>query len=161
MSKRPTHALVIALSFLVCCGQNGSSAGCNPPPAPPPGPNVAAIAGGIAAGAAATAVILISVDHAHHNLKGCVFESPGGLQLRTEDKKDYELTGSTKNLAVGNRVHLKGDRQKHDKGTEQIFLVKELKKSYGPCSVLNASAPSTGAPQKPAPANSASSETQP
>jgi len=148
MSKRPTHALVIALSLLICCGQNGSSAGCTPPQpvhVGPSGGEIAAVAIGV--GAAATAVILVSVNHAHHNLKGCLFNTPDGVHLRTDELKDYSLAGSTNNLAVGNKVHLKGDREKRQKGaSEQVFLVKELKKNYGPCSVLAASVPSPGVP---------------
>ena len=146
MSKRPVLSVVTALSLLICCGQNGSTAGCNPPP-PPPTPNVAAIAGGVVGAAAVTAVILVSVNHAHHNLKGCLFNTPDGVHLRTDELKDYSLAGSTNNLAVGNKVHLKGDREKRQKGaSEQVFLVKELKKNYGPCSVLAASVPSPGVP---------------
>jgi hypothetical protein len=161
MSKRPTLSLTIALALLFCCGANTTT--CNPPPPTNTGPNVAAIAVGVVAGAAATAVILVSVNHAHHNLKGCVFSTPNGLQLRTEDLKDYTLTGSTTNLAVGNSVRLHGDRQKHDKTApgEQIFLVKELKKNYGPCTVLAASIPSPGVPVTSPPSSSTSAQAHP
>ena len=162
MSKRPIFSLTIVLSVLFCCGQSATS--CNNTSQPthigPSGAEVAGAVVGVAA-VATTAVVLVSVNHSHHNLKGCVFSGPNGLQLRTQDMKDYALTGSTTNLAVGNSVHLHGDRQKHEKGTEQIFLVKELKKSYGPCSVLLASTPSAGAAQKPAPTNSTSGEAHP
>ena len=133
MSRRPALSLTIALSILFCCGANTTSCNTTPPPANHD-PNVAAIAAGVVAGAAATAVILVSVNHAHHNLKGCVFSTPGGLELRTEDLKDYTLTGSTTNLAVGNSIRLHGDRQKHDKTApgEEVFLVKELKRTTAP-----------------------------
>jgi hypothetical protein len=156
MSKRPlslTGFILIALSLFVCgaatsgsCNNSSSNQSLNLP-----GPTSGEIAGvAVGVGAAATAVVLVSVNHAHHTLKGCVFNGPSGLQLRTEELRDYVLTGSTTNLEVGSTVRLHGDRQKHDKAASatQVFLVKELKKSYGPCSVLAASIPSPGVPAR-------------
>ena len=158
MSKRPTLSLVISLSLLFCIGADTTT--CNPPPQN--NGNGAVIAAGVIVGVGATAVILVSVNHAHHTLKGCVFSSPEGLKLRTDDLRNYTLAGSTTNLAVGNKVRLHGDRQKKEKdAAEQVFLVKELKKSYGPCDVLAASVSSPGVPAKPAPPTPAATRTQP
>lgn len=148
MSKRPALSLSISLALLVCCGATGGSCNTNTNQdhIGPSGGEIAAVAVGV--GAAVTAVVLIEVNHSHHTLKGCVFSNPSGLELRTADQKVYSLAGTTTDLTPGRSVSLHGDRQKHDKSAvgDQVFLVKEVKKNYGPCQVL-ASNPSTRAPQ--------------
>ena len=165
MSKRPVLSLtIIVLSLFICCGATSGSCNNSNQSFNLPGPSAGEIAGvAVGVGAAVTAVVLIEVNHSHHTLKGCLFDSPGGgLQLRTEALKDYTLAGSTANLAVGNSVRLHGDREKRDKNASvgQVFRVKELKKNYGPCSVLAASVPSPGVPPS-SPKSSMQSQTHP
>jgi hypothetical protein len=140
---RPAHAIALALSLLLCCGATSGS--CNTSNEHI-GPSTGEVVGvGIAAVAVVAAVIIIPVEinKSHHTLKGCVYSTPAGLELRTTDNKTYALSGTTTDLAPGNTVRLHGNRQKQNKSTpgDQVFLVQKMQKNYGPCQALAQSVP--------------------
>lgn len=149
MNSWPAKALTISLSLFVCCGAtsgscNNSNSNFNI------GPSTGEVVGAtVAVGAViATAIIVpVEINKHQHNIQGCVYTTPNGLELRTSDQKVYVLSGATANVSPGTTVRLHGDRQKHDKNSsgDQVFLVKEIKKSSGPCTVLNASTPASAA----------------
>ena len=69
-------------------------------------------------------------------IKGCVTSGPSGLALQDQspDSTVYKLTGDTAGIKAGDRVKLKGKRQKKTSATaQQEFFVEELKKDYGAC----------------------------
>ena len=150
MSKRPTAALILGLSLLVCCGATSGS--CNSSNDNfQIGPSTGEVVGvSIAAVAVVAAAIIIPVEisKSHHTLKGCILSTPAGLELRTTDNKTYALSGSTADLAPGNTVRIHGDRQKHDKNTpgDQVFVIQKMQKNHGPCQALTAPAPHATAP---------------
>jgi hypothetical protein len=86
------------------------------------------------------AVVLVEVNHSHHNLKGCVFNGSNGLELRTDDNKTYALSGTTNDIAPGNTLRLHGDHKKLPKGAsaDPEFIVQKMQKNYGPCQALAA-----------------------
>lgn len=147
MRLRPTTALTLSLSVIICCGATGGS--CNSSNdnfsfGPSKGEVVGAAVG---AGALIAAAIIIPVEisKSHHTLKGCIFSTPAGLELRTTDNKTYALSGTTADIAPGSTLRLHGNRQKHDKNSpgDQVFIVQKMQKNYGPCQAL---APATPAP---------------
>lgn len=154
MLDRVAKPLSLALLALVCCGAsdsscNSSNQSVNIPPSAGQAAGILIVAGAVVA----TAIIVpIEIHKHHHALNGCVYSTPNGLELRTSDEKVYTLSGETASVKPGMIVRLHGDRQKHDKNSpgDQVFLVKEIKKTSGPCPVANASislapsAPSAG-----------------
>lgn len=160
MPSRSAIILTLTLSPLILCG--ATSGGCNAPSGSigPSGTEVAFVAVGVGAVVAIAIIVPIEANKAHHTLNGCVYSTPTGLELRTSDQKVYALSGATAKVAPGTIVRLHGDRQKHDKNApgDQVFLVKEIKKTSGPCTVLNASTPTppstpTASPVAPAKSN--------
>jgi hypothetical protein len=145
---RPATPIALVLSFLVCCGATGGS--CNTS-GDTLGPSKGEVVGiGIAAVAVVAAAIIIPVEvsKSHHTLKGCIFSTPAGLELRTTKNKTYALSGTLADITPGNTLRLHGDREKHDKNAtgDQVFLVQKMQKNYGPCQAL---APSGPAPPQP------------
>lgn len=138
MSLRPATAITLALTLIVCCGATSGSCNSSNESIGPSKGEVIGI--GIAAVAVVAAVIIIPVEvsKSHHTLKGCIFSTPSGLELRTTENKTYALSGTTTDLAPGSTVRLHGDRQKHDKNAtgDQVFLVQKMQKNYGPCQAL-------------------------
>jgi hypothetical protein len=102
------------------------------------GPSNGQVAGAvIGVGAAIAVVTLVSVEHSHHSLKGCVFADPSGLRLLTSDSKLYAIDGDVANVKAGDKVTLHGSRVKRAKNSiePQTFVVQKLRKDYGPCQV--------------------------
>jgi len=118
-------------------------------PAPAPSHKTAEIVGiAILAGVVLGTVVLIEM-HSHHSLKGCVSSGPSGLQLQNvKDGKTYTLVGSIAQAQPGEILQLHGSKEKvrkrkhhQDSGDDLTFVVKSVKKDYGPCP-SNAVAPS-------------------
>jgi hypothetical protein len=72
-----------------------------------------------------------------HTVKGCVSDSPDGLQFHTQDGKTFVLLGNTTNIKANTKIKVTGKKRKKIGGiTDQpSFVVEKLDKSYGPCSV--------------------------
>jgi hypothetical protein len=120
-----------------CCGPSDPNCR-NVSFGPSEGEIIAATVGIVAAVGVTTAVI-IDVEHSHHNIKGCIFSDPDGLQIQDAGThKEFILTGATSELKEGNLVRIHGSRAKKQGGnkTEQVFVVQSLKKSYGACSLI-------------------------
>jgi hypothetical protein len=69
-------------------------------------------------------------------IKGCTVSGRDGLTLQDEsaDPTVYTLTGNTANVRPGNRVKLKGKRQKRAAANApREFVVAEINKDYGAC----------------------------
>ena len=145
MRLRPATPIALILSLLICCGATGGS--CNNNNSFNVGPSKGEVVGVAVAAVAVVAVAIIipvEVSKSHHTLKGCIFSTASGLELRTIDNKTYALSGTMTDVTPGNTLRLHGDRQKHDKNAtgEQLFLVQKMQKNYGPCQALAPSAPS-------------------
>jgi hypothetical protein len=137
------------LSLLLCCG--ATSGGCDTSNERIGPSNGQVVGVGIAAVAVVAAVIIIPIEinKSHHTLKGCVFSTPAGLELRTTDNKTYALSGSATDVAPGNTLRLHGNRQKPDTSAagDQVFFVQKMQKNYGPCQALaQAAPPASGSP---------------
>jgi len=120
-----------------------------PTPAPASSHKTAEIVGiAILAGVVVGTVILIEM-HSHHSLKGCISSGSGGLQLQNlKDGKTYNLVGSVADAQPGQILQLRGSREKtrkkkhHEESDGELtFVVKNVKKDYGPCPA-GAAAPS-------------------
>jgi hypothetical protein len=105
------------------------------------GPSTGEVVGiGVAIGATIVigTVVLVHVNHSHHEIRGCVTSGPNGLQVENEsDKKIYTLIGVPSNVKVGDIVKVHGDKEKQAKGSpaNQDFKVEKMSKDYGPCKV--------------------------
>ena len=131
----------IALMFTGCCTTNDPNCK-NVSFGPSTGEIVAATVGVVAAVGVTTAVV-IEVEHSHHNIKGCIFKSPDGLEIQDAGThKKFVLTGATSDLKDGNLVRIHGSRAKKQKEskTDQVFVVQSLKKTYGACTVTPSTA---------------------
>ena len=96
---------------------------------------VEGIAAGIAAGAAAiTIVAIIEVRH-HNSVTGCTVSGPNGLDLKTEDGRDFVLLGATAGIKAGERIKVSGSRKKKVDGVtdRESFVVNKVAKDYGSC----------------------------
>jgi hypothetical protein len=85
--------------------------------------------------------IYFIVRHAHGtSIKGCVAESPTGLQIVSDgDQLAYALTGETGGIKAGERVKLGGTKTKGDANYRK-FTVKKVDREYGAC-VVKAATP--------------------
>jgi hypothetical protein len=145
--RRPATAITLALTLLVCCGAtNGGCNTSNEQIGPSEG-KVVGVAVAAVAVVAAAIIIPIEVSKSHHTVKGCIFNTPTGLELRTDDNKTYALSGATTGLAPGSTIRLHGNKQKQDKNAtgDQVFVIQKMQKNYGPCQAL-ASPQSAAAP---------------
>ena len=142
------HAEVVSSFALlsVLLGATGFLTGCCQPGYPCQntgpislGPSKGEVIGlgvGVLAVSALAVGTAVEVNHAKHNLKGCVTSGPNGPQLANDsDKKTYSLVGKSADLKAGEKVKLNGDKQKKHKGNpgNQEFLVKKVTKDLGPC----------------------------
>ncbi len=138
-ATRTVAALVLAsvascsvLSLDGCKGQNVNFG--------PSGGEIAGIIIGAAVVVGGTTAILVHVNHSHHQVKGCVSSSPNGLQLQTDDKRNWLLTGNTPEIKAGDLVKLNGTklkRPKHSTG-DPTFEVEKINKDFGPCRTVPA-----------------------
>jgi len=97
---------------------------------------VAGVAAGLAAVAVVTTVVLVEVHKAHHTIRGCVTDGPGGLQLTaSSDQKVYDLTGNITNVKAGDIVKVHGAKDKASKSAtrHREFRVEKINRDYGPC----------------------------
>lgn len=97
-----------------------------------------------------TTAVLIEVHHKHHTVKGCVSSGANGLQIESDDKKTYLLTGNTLNIKTDSVLKLHGTKlgkPKHSPGAE-TFKVEKIKKDYGSCRLSPNTSQSTGNPKK-------------
>jgi hypothetical protein len=143
--RRPVATLTLALSLLLCCG--ASSGSCNSSNdnfsvGPTKGQVIGATVGAAAVVAAAI-IIPVEISKSHHTLKGCIFSTPAGLELRTADNKTFALSGTTADIAPGSTVRIHGNRQKHEKNApgDQVFIIQKMQKNYGPCQALASTQP--------------------
>jgi len=148
MRLRPATVITLALTLIICGGATSGSCN-NSNDNFSVGPSKGEVVGVAVAAVAVVAVAIIvpvEISKSHHTLKGCIFSTPAGLELRTTDNNTYALSGTTAGLAPGSTLRLHGDKQKHDKSAtgDQVFVVQKMQKNYGPCQAL--------APAQPAPA---------
>lgn len=138
MRLRPVNATILALTLIICCGATSGSCNTSNDSIGPSKGEVIGAAVGIGAVVAAAIIIPVEISKSHHTLKGCIFSTPAGLELRTVDNKTYALSGTTAGLAPGSTLRVHGDRQKHDKNAsgDQVFVVQKMQKNYGPCQAL-------------------------
>ena len=102
------------------------------------GPSTGEVVGaivGVVAVVGVTTAVLVHVNHSHHQVKGCVSSGPNGLEVQTEGKTTWLLTGNTQGVPVGNLVKFHGTKVKRAKGStgEPTFAVESLRKNYGAC----------------------------
>ncbi len=87
---------------------------------------------GIGVGAAAGVALAYLALH-KSSVIGCVEPSSDGMKLMNErDKKTYAILAGTEDLKAGERVELRGKRNKDNSGMLD-FHVQKLVKDYGPC----------------------------
>jgi hypothetical protein len=147
---RPTGIVSMCALAAVITGTGTPIQGCKPAPQPS---HAGAEAGGIAAvaGVAVAAVILVSIEKDHHNIKGCVIAGESGLELlNKKDGKTYKLLGATQGTMPGDIVRLHGSKEKEKNGSadDPSFVVQQVTRTYGPCKVAPAPAPTAAnAPQ--------------
>jgi hypothetical protein len=90
---------------------------------------VAAIGAGIGIG-------VYYAFHHGHSLNGCAVTGSDGLQLQNRgDGQTYSLSGEIAAIKPGERVRVKGKKVKNSSGATQHFVVENLSKDYGACSV--------------------------
>src|SRR5260370_19724429 len=92
-----------------------------------------------------TTAVLIEVHHKHHTVKGCVSSGANGLQVESDDKKTYLLTGNTLNIKTDTLLKLHGAKlrnPKHSAGAP-TFEVEKVSKDYGPYRVSPKTSQST------------------
>src|SRR5215469_12776803 len=133
---RTISVATFSLLLSGCCGPNDPNCR-NFNIGPSEGEIIAATVGIVAAVGVTTAVV-IEVEHSHHNIKGCIFNSPDGLEIEDAGThKKFMLTGTTSELKEGTLVRIHGSRAKKQGGSknEQVFVVQSLKKTYGACPV--------------------------
>jgi hypothetical protein len=71
--------------------------------------------------------------HKHPSITGCVLSGADGLILQNDkDKKIYALSGDSATLKAGERVTVKGKKQKDSSG-KVSFQVEKLTKDFGTC----------------------------
>ena len=131
---RTVAGSLLCAALLGCCGANDPN--CKDQRIGPSGAEVAGIAIGI--GAVATTAIVLGVHHAHHTLKGCVVDAPGGLQLHSKGGKGtYLLAGSMDSIKAGDLISVHGEEEKDGRGTTAIprFRVEHVNKDYGACKI--------------------------
>ena len=129
---RAVAAFLVFAGFLGCCQPNDPN--CKTERIGPSGAEVFGVALGV--GAVAATSVVLGVQHAHHTLKGCVVDTPAGLELHTKGGQGaYVLGGSTGGIKAGERVSLHGKREKQKKGSVAApqFKVEHENKDYGPC----------------------------
>jgi hypothetical protein len=133
MFRRTGIFSMVAVSLFLFCGQTAPATCNNAQIGPSKGAVIGtgvAVVGVIVIGT----VVLVHVHNSHHNIKGCVVAGPKGVEIRTDDSKNYALTGDT-NVKVGDLVRVHGSKIKKVKNStdDQTFMVEKLNKDYGPC----------------------------
>ena len=126
----------LALVLTGCCAPNAPNCQ-NESIGPSEGEVVGAIVGVVAVVGVATAVI-ITADHTHHNIKGCILTTPAGLEIADANtRKRFLLSGATSDLKDGSLVRIHGSREKkpHGSASDQGFVVQSLTKNYGACTM--------------------------
>jgi hypothetical protein len=127
---------MIGLSVYLLCGAQSSPQACQQQRIGPSGGQVAAGVAIVAAVVVGT-VVLVEVHKNHHRVKGCVFDGPSGIELRTggDTPKVYSLAGDASKITVGDMVRLHGNKVKKTKDSagDQTFTVEKITKDYGPC----------------------------
>jgi hypothetical protein len=145
---RPLGAVTFAtLTFFLCSGF-AAPQGCDTSNTGSDhlGRDVALASVGVGAVVVGT-VVLVHENKVHHNVTGCVYQTPEGLEIRTSDNKSFRLEGDVTTLKQGDMLALGGQRVKRDKHSpgDQVFEVAKLKKDKGPCTVPSPVTPPTPA----------------
>jgi hypothetical protein len=140
---------MVALGSFLCCGATAPD-GCQQS-SPPPESHVPAEIAGVAAGIAVVTVVLIGTHHDRHNIKGCVFNGPNGIEVQTSEGKNYSLEGITPNIKVGDLVQLYGSkiRKAKDSKADQVFMIEKLNRDRGPCHITPTTSPAAATPSSP------------
>jgi len=97
-----------------------------------------------------TAAVLAEVHHKHHTVKGCVSLGANGLQVESDDKKTYLLTGNTQDIKINSLLKLHGTKLRKPKNSasSRIFAVEKISKDYGSCSVSPNDGQTTADPKR-------------
>ena len=127
-------ALALLSLFVSGCCQAGSD--CKSFQIGPTTGEIVGISVGAVAGTALVVGTVVAVNHDRHILKGCVSPGPDGLQLtRDSDKKVFSLVSAPADIQPGEKVKLRGTKQKKQKGSpgNQQFVVQRVTKDFGRC----------------------------
>ena len=97
----------------------------------------AAIGVGIVAVAVGIGVVVYLTFRQPPTITGCAVAGATGLTLQSEgDHQTFFLTGDTTAIKPGDRVKVKGKKQKKDAAGNHPFLVSGLKKDFGACTAV-------------------------
>ena len=100
------------------------------------GPSKGEVIGIIAGAAAAIGVggyLIYRASHKYALIQGCVTSGQNGLSLQNEkDKKTYALSGDSSALRAGQRLVVRGKKQKDSSG-KVAFQVQKVQKDLGEC----------------------------
>lgn len=149
MLRRSGRVTFAAVSSLLLGGASSPS-GCNTS-----NDKINIVSGGEIAGAVAGlagvvvgTIVIVEVNKSHHTIQGCVTVGPQGILVHNEgDKKTYSLTGITARVKVGDKVRVKGRKNKKQKDSagDEDFIVTKISRDYGPCKAPDPSPVSTAA----------------
>lgn len=137
MPRKTGIISMLALSSFLLCGATAPVT-CKENNIGPSTGEVVGIGVGIGAAVVIGTVVLVHVNHSHHEIRGCVSSGPNGLQVQNDsDKKLYTLIGVPANVKVGDIVKVHGDKEKQPKGSTatEEFKVEKMSRDYGPCKV--------------------------
>jgi hypothetical protein len=94
----------------------------------------AGIIAGFVAVVAGVSIIVYFAVRTPPTITGCAVSGANGLNLTNESNhQTFILLGETASIHPGDRVKIKGKRQKKDTAGNRSFLVSEIKKDYGAC----------------------------
>ena len=134
LRRRGGITAFVALTALLCSGSTAptSCQGNTGSVGPSAGEVIGAAVG---VGGVIATVTFVAVEHSRHTLKGCIFAGSNGLLLKTSQSTVYAIEGDVKSIKAGEKVRFHGSRVKKTKDTSgnQVFLVQEVRKDYGPC----------------------------
>lgn len=138
MNRRLTAFSLAVLSTALLCGASSPS-GCTSAPQGQIGPSngeVYGIAAAVVGGVVVGTVVLVEVHKSHHTLRGCVAAGPSGLTvIDPKDNRTWAVTGTTAGVKVGDKVQLRGTKEKHQKDSagDEEFVVQKMSRDLGPC----------------------------
>lgn len=79
---------------------------------------------------------IYALAHRSPSITGCAASGPGGLVLEDEnDHHTFTLAGDTSDLKSGNRQRIIAKKTKKDAAGNRSFVVRKLKRDFGPCNV--------------------------
>lgn len=135
LRRRSRIAVFGVLTVFLCCSSTAPS-GCNTSNEGSIGPSAGEVIGAaVGIGAAIAIVTVVAVEHSRHTITGCAFSGPNGLLFKTSDSKVYAIEGDANGIKSGEKVKVRGSRanRKRDSNGNQVLVVEQVRKDYGPC----------------------------